>query len=96
VTARTNNDLDNLAAIMQKRGLVFLRLNKDTSDDPLKPGIRLATMHRGKGLEFDITVIAGYQGVQHYVTQFSRDGDTEVAERCVLYITATRAKRHLC
>jgi superfamily I DNA/RNA helicase len=101
VTAHTNNDLDKLAEVMQKRGLLFLKLDRETSDDPARPGVRLATMHRVKGLEFDITVIAAYHGVRHYAAHFSREedagvaDDTETAERCLLHVTATRAKRHL-
>lgn len=101
VTARTNEDLDALALALRQRGVVCLRLDHGTMDDPAETGIRLATMHRVKGLEFDIVILAGYRGAKRYAEQFSHDedagvtDDTEVSERCLLHVAATRAKRHL-
>src|SRR5690606_29168530 len=101
VTARTNEDLDALALALRQRGIACLRLDHGTTDDPAEPGIRLATMHRVKGLEFDIVILAGYRGARQYAEQFSHDedvgvtDDTEVSERCLLHVAATRAKRHL-
>lgn len=101
VTARTNEDLDVLALALRQRSVACLRLDHGTTDEPAEPGIRLATMHRVKGLEFDIVILAGYRGARQYAKQFSRDedvgvtGDTEVSERCLLHVAATRAKRHL-
>lgn len=46
-------------------------------------------------------IIAGYKGTRAYAEKFSRDqdvgvtDDTETAERCLLHVAATRAKRHL-
>ncbi|MDR1237255.1 MAG: AAA family ATPase, partial [Propionibacteriaceae bacterium] len=101
VTARTNDDLDALAGDLRQRGVACLKLDHDTTDDPAKAGIRLATMHRVKGLEFDIVILAGYRGARQYAEQFSQDedvgvtDDTEVSERCLLHVAATRAKRNL-
>jgi hypothetical protein len=101
VTARTNEDLDALAPALRQRGVACLRLDHGTTDDPAETGIRLATMHRVKGLEFDIVILAGYRGASQYAEQFSHDEDadvtdeTEVSERCLLHVAATRAKRHL-
>lgn len=101
VTARTNDDLDVLALALRQRGVACLRLDQGTTDDPAETGIRLATMHRVKGLEFDIVMLAGYRGARQYAEQFGHDEDvgvadgTEVSERCLLHVAATRAKRHL-
>lgn len=101
VTARTNDDLDGLAAALRQRGVDYLKLDHATQDDPDLPGIRLATMHRIKGLEFDVVILANYRGAKQYAERFSRDedagvaDDTETAERCLLHVAATRAKRHL-
>jgi superfamily I DNA/RNA helicase len=58
-------------------------------------------MHRVKGLEFEVVIIAGYQSPQTYADTFSKDEDAgvnvdnETSERCLLHVAATRAKRHL-
>lgn len=86
---------------LQQVGIACLKLDNATPDDSAQPGVRLATMHRVKGLEFSVIIISGYKGVSHYAEQFSRDEDagvsedTEVAERCLLHVAATRAKRNL-
>ncbi|EPM9932091.1 MULTISPECIES: UvrD-helicase domain-containing protein [Pseudomonas] len=101
VTARTNDDVDGLARELQQAGVSCLRLENSTADDPAVPGVRLATMHRIKGLEFSVVILAAYKGATNYAEQFSRDEDagvtedTELSERCLLHVAATRAKRNL-
>ncbi|MDR2111900.1 MAG: AAA family ATPase [Candidatus Accumulibacter sp.] len=101
VTVRANDDLDELAAALRQRGVACLKLDHGSTDDPAQAGIRLATMHRVKGLEFDIVILAAYRGAERYAEQFSHDedagvaDDAEVSERCLLHVAATRAKRHL-
>lgn len=101
VTARTNEDLDALTSALRQHAVSCLKLDYGTTDDPAETGIRLATMHRVKGLEFDIVILAGYRGARQYAEKFSHDedvgvtDDTEVSERCLLHVAATRAKRHL-
>lgn len=100
VTARTNDDVDALMIGLQTTGLTCLKLEPATPDDSQEPGIRLATMHRIKGLEFGVVILGSYKGISHYAEQFSRDEDagvavdTEMAERCLLHVAATRAKRN--
>ncbi|MNE77851.1 DNA-dependent helicase II [compost metagenome] len=101
ITARTNDDLDNISRTLQQAGIVHLKLDNSTSDDSAQPGVRLATMHRIKGLEFSVVIVAAYRGATSYAEQFSRDEDagvtedTETSERCLLHVAATRAKRNL-
>jgi superfamily I DNA/RNA helicase len=101
IAARTNDDVDSIVEGLKKAGISTLRLERSTSDDPSEPGVRVATMHRIKGLEFGVVIIAGYKGAAKYAEQFARDEDagvsdeTETAERSLLHVAATRAKRHL-
>ncbi|WP_137819605.1 UvrD-helicase domain-containing protein [Pseudomonas sp. 2FG] len=101
ITARANDDLDGIARALQQAGTVYLKLDNSTSDDSALPGVRLATMHRIKGLEFSVVIVAAYRGATSYAEQFSRDEDagvtedTETSERCLLHVAATRAKRNL-
>lgn len=66
-------------------------------------GVRLATMHRVKGLEFDRVVIASANGDILPLPAAIDDTDAdsperiaaETAERALLYVSATRAKKEL-
>lgn len=101
ITARTNDDVDGIARALQQSGVSCLKLENSTTDDPAVQGVRLATMHRIKGLEFSVVILAAYKGAANYADQFSRDEDagvaedTELSERCLLHVAATRAKRNL-
>jgi len=101
IAARTNDDVDGIARALQQSGVACLKLENSTADDPAMPGVRLATMHRIKGLEFSVVILAAYKGAANYADQFSRDEDagvtedTELSERCLLHVAATRAKRNL-
>ena len=62
--------------------------------------MRLATMHRVKGLEFDRMVVAGVsQKYMPLASQVERSEDsavrreTELMERALLYVAVTRARR---
>lgn len=101
VAARTNDEVDAVVEGLKKAGVATLRLERSTPDDPSIPGLRVATMHRIKGLEFGVVIIAAYKGCHRYAELFARDEDagvsdeTELAERSLLHVAATRAKRHL-
>lgn len=101
IAARTNDDVDIITEGLKRAGIPTLRLERATSDDPTVPGVRIATMHRIKGLEFEVVIIAAYKGSAKYAEMFARDEDagvsdeTEMAERSLLHVAATRAKRHL-
>lgn len=101
MVARTNDEVDGLAEGLQRAGTPVLRLERSTPDDPATAGVRVATMHRVKGLEFGVVVIAAYKGAIRYAEQFARDEDAGVsaeaqtAELSLLHVAATRAKRHL-
>jgi superfamily I DNA/RNA helicase len=66
-----------------------LYLQADTRDDA-GSGVRLATMHRVKGLEFAHVVMVGLnEGVipSPYIAE-----DQVVQERCLLHVAASRAR----
>lgn len=98
---RTNEEVDEYADWLKVAGEIVLRLDRATPDNQDKPGIRVATMHRVKGLEFDAVIIAGYKSPEYYAEKFSEDSDAGVLvdgltnERCLLHVAATRAKRYL-
>jgi len=77
-------------------GLPVCLLTPDAPDAGT-PGVRLATLHRVKGLEFAHVLIAGVNdGVIPFESTHA-DTDDEVAEgelreRCLLHVAATRAR----
>jgi superfamily I DNA/RNA helicase len=102
VVARTQNLLNQYESALEAKGIEHLRIQHQVSDDTGMPGLRTATMHRVKGLEFDVMIIAGVNdGVIPLVTA-SADADSDFAqievetkERSLLYVAATRAKHYV-
>lgn len=71
------------------------------SPDETSSGVRLATMHRVKGLEFDRMVIASVNENMVPLATVIPGGDgpgrtaAEIAERALLFVAAIRAKKEL-
>jgi len=95
---RRNEDVTEYADWLKSENVEALVLSRDVGDSDDRTGVRIATMHRVKGLEFDAVVIAGYQGAERYADMFASDGDAGVlvdiltSERSLLHVAATRAK----
>jgi len=101
IVVRTNEEAAEYADWLRVAGRDVLKLDRNTGDNQDSAGIRVATMHRVKGLEFDAVIIAGYRQPEHYANAFAEDNDAGVlvdtltSERCLLHVAATRAKRYL-
>jgi mRNA-degrading endonuclease RelE of RelBE toxin-antitoxin system len=102
VTARTNSGVEKLNAALQQAGFNTRVINKDESDDPSDPALRLATMHRVKGLEFDQMFLPGLDQTQMpYRFELDQRPDQvsrelfEQQERSLLHVAATRAKKRV-
>jgi superfamily I DNA/RNA helicase len=73
----------------------------EKKNDPGAPGVRLATMHRVKGLEFPVMLLAGVNAglVPLRVSSIEDDPSArtehEERERSLLFVAATRARDHL-
>ncbi len=100
LVARTNALADRYAEALEDRGVPTLRLGRDTSDDADKPGLRVATMHRVKGLEYDHMIVAGLSDDNmpwRTRVRYSKDRaiqrETELMERALLYVALTRARK---
>jgi superfamily I DNA/RNA helicase len=100
LTARTNELLKQYEADLGEQGIPTYFIRRSEAEDRKIPGVRLATMHRVKGLEFDRVIIAGVNnGIVPYEKGASSPSDpvlrkeSEVHERALLYVAATRAKR---
>ena len=97
VVARTRDERDAIGEALEDAGLEVEVLEADSPDES-STGVRLATMHRVKGLEFDHMVIASINKdlMPLAAVVNATDGPertaTETAERALLYVAATRAK----
>jgi superfamily I DNA/RNA helicase len=102
VVARTQSLLDQYESALKAKGIECLRIQHRVSDDSGMPGLRTATMHRVKGLEFDVMIIAGVNDGVIPLATASADADSDFAqievetkERSLLYVAATRARHYV-
>ena len=102
LVARTKVLIDEYEAALRGAGLQTYRLRRSEAEDHEIEGVRLATMHRVKGLEFDRLVIAGVNdGVVPLAVGELRSDDgavreeAEKRERALFYVAATRARREV-
>ena len=102
IVARTNGGVEKLNVAMKRAGFSTRIINKDESDDPSDPALRIATMHRVKGLEFDQVFIPNLDinqlplrvELDQRPDQLSREL-FENQERSLLHVAATRAKKRV-
>jgi superfamily I DNA/RNA helicase len=102
IIARTKSLLDNYVGALKAADLGTYVIRKDRAEDRSAPGVRLATMHRAKGLEFERVIIAGVsEGTVPLGRALSSAEDDATwkqirkQERSLLYVSATRAKREV-
>jgi len=100
IVARTKKLVENYAAHLRASGIETYEVKRDTAEQRERPGIRLATMHRVKGLEFEHIVVAGAnRGIVPLDMALAAGDDAitqrnlETGERALLYVALTRAKR---
>jgi len=101
ITARVNALLKQYEAELSNRGIATCYVTKNVEEDRTRPGVRLATMHRVKGLEFDTMIIAGANKGRIPLAAAVSGSDEitraegEKAERALLYVAVTRARRRV-
>ena len=100
LAARTRNQLqDRYSTILDNAGIQWLQVERDPESEASRPGVRLATMHRLKGLEFSRVLIAGVQDgfvpLRGSSDMDGADPQLELQERCLLYVALTRARDEL-
>jgi hypothetical protein len=101
LVARTNHLVDEYGSQLQQLGIETRKLSRQQSDNRNLPGIRLATMHRVKGLEFKAVLMAGInEGVVPLKISIETQDPTEARlrdenERALFHVAATRAIKGL-
>jgi superfamily I DNA/RNA helicase/mRNA-degrading endonuclease RelE of RelBE toxin-antitoxin system len=99
VVARTHKLLDDYIAQFTQAGLRVYEIKRSKLDDRSFDGIRVATMHRVKGLEFAYMFIAAVNkrivplasAIDH--TDPPAEAESMTAEKCLLYVALTRAQK---
>jgi len=86
VLARTARLRDEVGRLCVTKGLKTLVIDKDSAADLDSGAVRLATLHRAKGLEFDRVVVLALDTALG-------PAEESAAERCLLYVALTRARR---
>jgi superfamily I DNA/RNA helicase len=98
ITVRRHSDMDRYFAALTEANVPFYQIDQNKVDSSNNAGVRLATMHRVKGLEFDAMYVAGVNDGVIPLNVFESDDPTvikehEQRERSLLYVAITRAKK---
>jgi len=101
IVARVKRELERMAEALKATGVPYYVLTATASDQKEPGSVRLGTMHRVKGLEFDEVIIVSLnKGIVPLGVALNSKGDSvekrqaELEERALLYVAITRAKKH--
>lgn len=99
ILAATNKQVDLFASWMTDAGIPKEIIRKDSEFDVSKAGVKIATTHSAKGLEFLRVIIPEFiEGYYPYRYRDSSDEDREaffIRERNRAYVAMTRARHSL-
>lgn len=88
VVARTNRLCDSLGKALSEKGHITHKVSAGESEGGQKEGLRIATMHRVKGIEFDHMILS------HMEAQcWGNHSGPTIEDRCLIYVAATRARK---
>ncbi len=101
LVAPSLNAVNRYEGALMASGIKVHQLKKN-NDNPSIPGVRLATMHRVKGLEYDHIIVAGVNKNQLPPLSKLRNAEDEIEKRDIyrkarslLYVACTRARKSL-
>lgn len=101
LVARTEGRVEQYENALRAQGIPTYSIRRSEAEDRRAPGVRLATMHRVKGLEFERMIIASVnEGVVPLPKTITSSDpalafESDARERALLYVSATRARRSL-
>ena len=99
VVARTKKLVDDYIALFTKAGIRAYAIKRNKVDDRSFDGLRVATMHRVKGLEFKYVFIAAANSriiplpSAINKTDAVSEAESITSEKCLLYVAMTRAQK---
>ena len=101
LVAPSLNAVNRYEGALMATGIKVHQLKKN-NDNPSIPGVRLATMHRVKGLEYDHIIVASANKNQLPLSSALRIAEDEIEKqeiyrkaRSLLYVACTRARKSL-
>lgn len=98
IVARTHKLIDSYKTAFKQNKINVFEIKANKVDDRSFDGVRIATMHRVKGLEFNYIFVAGVNnkalpyGVRSDFSDDISHKEFETEEKCLLYVALTRAK----
>lgn len=99
VVARTKKLVDDYIALFTRAGIRSYAIKRNKADDRSYDGLRVATMHRVKGLEFKYVFIAAVNNriipLPSAINKTDPVSEAEsiTSEKCLLYVAMTRAQK---
>ncbi|MGB6301192.1 MAG: UvrD-helicase domain-containing protein [Rivularia sp. (in: cyanobacteria)] len=100
IVVRTNKLVNQYISVLNEFGIKTQQIKRSQPDNLSHPGVRVATMHRVKGLQFEYVILAGindnYLPLQSALKNASDKAARNAiinAERSLIHVSATRAKR---
>lgn len=99
VVARTKSLLDDYVRQLKGEGINTFVIKRNKNDDRGLMGVRVATMHRVKGLEFKYVFVVAVNNrivplpaaINH--TDTISEAESITSEKCLLYVSVTRAQK---
>lgn len=102
VVGRTVREIAGVERALKQAGMESYRISRDSAENTQMAGVRLANMHRVKGLEFKAMFLVGVSaGVVPLEWSANNTEDPtelkarELSERALLHVAATRAMKAL-
>ena len=101
LVARTQKIIDSYSGYFTDKNIAIVKISRNTKDTISHNGIRLATMHRVKGLDFDHVIIASMNdGIvplkfQEISDEKQIENEKQLKEKSLVFVAATRAKKSL-
>ena len=102
IMVKTNQLLAKIRSLLESKGLELLYVNNRQPDDKSISGVRIMSMHRGKGMEFSYVYLPSLQqGILPNYRDIERAKDDEMLkevklkEANLLSVAITRAKRQV-
>ena len=102
IVARIKRELEAIENALEDKGILFDRVEGNSSDKSDNAYVRTATMHRVKGLEFvQMIIVSVNDGIVPLAYAVEGKGDkveerqADLEERALLYVAMTRATRQV-
>lgn len=99
IIARTKKLVGDYIALFTKAGIRSYAIKRNKADDRSVDGLRIATMHRVKGLEFKyIFIVAVNNRILPLISAINKtdpvsEAESIISEKCLLYVAMTRAQK---